>query len=207
MFCKFYGKNFDMKFIFLYFSAFIPMYALLILQILVEIINSNLTFDVLNIIIIITFSLLIILGIVGLLWNLKWDKSKSTEIKIIQSTNITDQHFFNYISIFILFTLSFDISHMSMFITTVIILAIIGVVYIHNKIFYINPLLNILGFSFYEIVYITKDDNTQKTAKVFYYGHHNLKDKWVKVKLTNTNFSFVDVKIINNKNKKDYKQI
>ena len=125
------------------------MYALLILQILVEIINSNLTFDVLNIIIIITFSLLIILGIVGLLWNLKWNKSKSTEIKIIQSTNITDQHFFNYISIFILFTLSFDISHMSMFITTVIILAIIGVVYIHNKIFYINPLLNILGVSFY----------------------------------------------------------
>lgn len=197
MFCNKNGKNLIMKFIFLYFSAFIPMYALLILQILIEILNHNLTFDVINTIILILFSILIVLGVIGLVWNLKWDKSKTTEIKILSSTNITDQHFFGYMSIFILFTLSFDISNMSMFISTLIILAIIGVVYIHNKIFYINPLLNILGYSFYEIQYITKEDSEPKTAKVFYLGHHNLNNKWVKVKLKNTNFSFIDVKEFN----------
>lgn len=170
------------------------MYALLMLQILVEILNQNLTFDVLNIIIIILLTILIILGIIGLLWNLKWDKSETTEIKILSTTNITDQHFFGYMSIFILFTLSFDISNMSMFLTTIIILAMIGVVYIHNKIFYINPLLNILGYSFYEIEYITKNNSNPQTAKVFYKGHHNLNDKWVNVKLKNTNFSFIDIK-------------
>lgn len=189
-----------MKFLFLYFSAFIPMYALLLIQVFIELLNKNLTFNVLNSIIITLFSLLIILGIIGLFWNLKWDNSETEEIKILSSTNITDQHFFGYMSIFILFTLTFEISKMSMFITTIILLIIIGVVYIHNKIFYINPLLNIMGYSFYEIEYITQNDDNPKTAKVFYMGHHKINGKWVKVKLKNTNFSFIDLKPHNPKN-------
>ena len=170
------------------------MYALLILQMIIEIINGNRTFNVLNTIILISFAIAIIIGSVGLSLALKNDKAPTTNVKIIKTTNITDQHFFAYISIFILFTLSFDISNMAMFITTVAILVIIGFVYIHNKIFYINPLLNLLGYSFYEITYITKDDQEPKTAKVFYRGHHNLNNKWVNVKLENTNFSFVEIK-------------
>lgn len=183
-----------MKSLFLYFSAFIPMYVILGLQILIDIINGNLHFNVLNTVVLLSLLVLVACGILGLIWGLKWDKQNTTSIKIINSTNITDQHFFGYISIFILFTLSLDISKMSMVITTFAILTIIGLVYIHNKIFYINPLLNILGFSFYEITYITKDDNSPKTAKVFYHGHHNLNDKWVKVNLSSTNFSFIDFK-------------
>lgn len=183
-----------MKSLFLYFSAFIPMYVILGLQIIVEIINGNLHFNVLNTIVLIAILALIACGILGLCWGLKSDKNNKTSIKIIESTNITDQHFFGYISIFILFTLSLDISKMSMVVTTFAILTIIGLVYIHNKIFYINPLLNILGFSFYEITYITKESDSPQTAKVFYYGHHNLNNKWVDVNLSSTNFSFIDVK-------------
>jgi len=173
------------------------MYAILILQMIIEIINKNRTFNALNIIILIIFAVFIIIGVTGLTLSINDKKTPTTRVKVIKTTNITDQHFFSYISIFILFTLSFDISKMSMFITTIIILTIIGIVYIHNKIFYINPLLNLLGFSFYEITYVTSDSSEPKTAKVFYRGHHNLNNKWIRVKLENTNFSFVQPHIDN----------
>ena len=174
------------------------MYALLLLQMFIEIANGNRVLNILNIIIIIVLTAGIIFGSVGLSLALKEKKTPITRIKIIKTTNITDQHFFSYISIFILFTLSFDISNMAMFITTILILIIIGIVYIHNKIFYINPLLNLLGFSFYEITYITKGSSEPKTAKVFYQGHKNLNNKWVDVKLENTNFSFINTKTLTN---------
>ena len=183
-----------MRSIFLYLSAFIPMYALLTLQVLIEIINGNLHFNVLNSISISVFCIAIILGTIGLILTLKEKPKKQTEVLVLSSVNITDQHFFAYISIFILFTLTFDISKVSMFITTIIILVLIGVVYIHNKIFYINPLLNILGYSFYEITYKTTPNSSPKTAMVFYKGHKNLNGKKVKVNLESTNFCFIDIK-------------
>ena len=183
-----------MKSVLLYLSAFIPMYALLILQILIDIINGNLHFNVLNSISLSIFAVAIILGATGLALSLNKKPKKQTEVLVVSSVNITDQHFFSYISIFILFTLTFDISKISMFISTIVILCLIGVVYIRNKIFYINPLLNILGYSFYEITYKTKDNASPKTAMVFYKGHQNLNNKLVKVNLESTNFCFIDVK-------------
>ena len=185
----------------LFLSAFIPMYALLFIQMIVEIINGNRTLNVLNIIITTLLIVAIIMGAIGLVLSINKRHHKTEQIKVIKTTNITDQHFFAYISIFILFTLSFDISNMAMFITTILILVIIGFVYIHNKIFYINPLLNLLGFSFYEITYLTKEESEPKTAKVFYHGHHNLNNKWVKVSIFQTNFVFIkdqDVKSAKN---------
>lgn len=175
----------------LFISAFIPMYAILLIQMIIEIINGNRSFNVLNLIITILLTLAIILGTIGLIVSLNKKNHKTEIVKIIKTTNITDQHFFAYISIFILFTLSFDITNMAMFLTTILILTIIGFVYIHNKIFYINPLLNLLGFSFYEITYITKNDPEPKTSKVFYHGHHNLNNSWVKVSIIQTNFAFI----------------
>ena len=175
----------------LFFSAFIPMYGIILVQLLVEIINGNLTFNVLNTITIVLISIMVFWGTFGLIYAIRKKPSKMQEIKILSIKNITDQHFFGYISIFILFTLGFDLGNMSMVITTAIILSIIGFVYIHNKIFYINPLLNICGFSFYEITYITRDNETPKTAKVFYHGHKEIEGKWVTAKLCLTNFTFI----------------
>ena len=117
----------------LFLSAFIPMYALLFIQMIVEIINGNRTFNVLNVIITTLLIVAITLGTIGLVLSINKKHHKTEQIKVIKTTNITDQHFFAYISIFILFTLSFDISNMAMFITTVLILVIIGFVYIHNN--------------------------------------------------------------------------
>ena len=51
----------------------------------------------------------------------------------------------------------------------VVILYFIGVVYVKNNIFYVNPLLNIMGYSFYDIVYLD-NDGSKKEKRIFYKG-------------------------------------
>ena len=41
----------------------------------------------------------------------------------------------------------------------------IGIVYVKNKLFYINPFLNILGFNFYDITFKTIGKNTKEYQK------------------------------------------
>ena len=61
----------------LYLSAFMPMYVLVFIKLVVEIINNNLSFNVLNTINFATLLLLIIGGVIGLLWNVKYNNEKS----------------------------------------------------------------------------------------------------------------------------------
>ena len=113
--------------------------------------------------------------------------------------NITDRHFLGYFSLFVLFAITFDLSKVSMVVVFVLILCMIGVVYVKNKLFYINPFLNILGFNFYKISYKVENDEQVLQTHIFYRG--NLKENkfyWVKIK--DENFSFVDKTKMKNKN-------
>ena len=186
-----------MKNIFLYFSAFIPMYLLVLVNFFIEFINKNIRFNVLNITILTSMSAFIILGTIGLLWNTKWNKDESKEIKIISKQNTTDEHFLGYFALFVLFALSFELTKISMFVVSLLIIVMIGIVYVNNKMFYINPLLNILGFNFYEIEFVVLDDSSTsesqnpRTAKIFYRGTIEIGNIY-KVKLKNENFSFLE---------------
>lgn len=178
-----------MKNLLLFFSAFVPMYVLLIIKIIIELINKNLTLNVLNTVMLITLSVLIILGVLGLVWNVWFSNYKTQEITIQNFSNITDQHFFGYFSIFILFALTFDISKVCMFVVSVIIIFFVGIVYITNGMFYINPFLNLLGFKFYEVTFLI-DGVKQNKAKMFFRGTI-LNNKVYYVKIKNDNFSFI----------------
>lgn len=184
-----------MKDLFLYFSAFIPMYVLILIKFIFERINGNITFNVINTLIFILLSVMVILGIIGLIWTIKLCPDKSEEVVILTQRNITDEHFFNYVSLFVLFALSFELTKVCMFVVSGVIITIIGIVYITNKMFYINPLLNILGFSFYEITFYIKSDPERKThsAKLFFKGTPE-PNTCYKLKLKNKNFTFVDKK-------------
>lgn len=178
----------------LYLSAFVPMYFLVFVKLVVEIINDNLTFNFLNTLNFVTLLLVISLGCFGLLWNVKFETVKSVEIEIIKIQNITDEHFLGYFSLFVFFAIPLDLSLVSAYCVYVFVLIFIGIVYINNSLFYINPLLNILGYSFYTIEY--KDsDSLVKTIKIFHKGRLiEGKKYWVKVK--NEHFSFIDNKKI-----------
>ena len=154
-----------MKKIFLFLSAFIPMYFLLWVKLVLDIINHNLTFNVLNTTFFILLIIVIIVGSFGTFKIIYDDQIKSTYVTIVESNNITDQHFLGYFSLFVLSAVSFDLSKVNMAVVFVFIIVMIGIVYIKNQLFYINPFLNIFGYNFYKISYI--EDNKTKTDYVF----------------------------------------
>lgn len=182
-----------MKFIqnlLLYISAFIPMYFLILVNILLDILNHNLTFNVLNTTMCITLTILIISGIFGVIWAIKFNNYKTKKIILIEKKNTTDEHFLGYFSLFVLFALSFELEKVSEACVFALILILVGIVYINNKLFYINPFLNILGYNFYDIKYRLENDNEEKIAKIFYRGNLDLSKKY-EVNLKNENFSFL----------------
>lgn len=182
----------------LYISAFMPMYVLVLIKLVVEFINQNLSFNVLNTINLITLLLLILASVAGLVWNIKYNKEKSKEVRILTKHNITDQHFLGYFSLFVFFAIPLDLSYVSVYCVFVAILIMIGVVYIHNSLYYINPFLNLLGFSFYDITYVEVGSQEERHAKIFYKGDLIIENKTYFVKLKNENFSFVDKNRANN---------
>lgn len=180
-----------MKNVFLYLSAFIPMYILIIVKKTIELIIGNIKLNFLNIFVLCLLIIVIILGLVGLKMEIFNKRQIATKIKLVCYKNITDQHFLGYFSLFVLFAITFDLSRLSMFVVFVGILSMIGVVYVKNKLFYINPFLNILGYNFYDITYTLSNSSQEKNTRIFYKGDLKL-DREYMVKIKDENFSFVD---------------
>ena len=182
-----------MKKICFYLSAFIPLYALLIIKILINIVFGNLHFNILNSLSLALYALSIIFGLVGVKLALTQAKSAKTNIFITKKESLTEQYFLGYFSIFVLFALSFEIELVSMFVVFWLIIIMIGVVYVKNNMFYINPFLNLLGFNFYEITYKQSNSNTETIAKVIFKGELILDDKPHKmINLYQPNFSLIE---------------
>ena len=179
-----------MKNILLYLSAFIPMYALIIVKQIIEIAVGNLKATFLNFFII-ALLVCVVFGLIGLKTELTNNKAKTKKIVIINKTNTTDQNFLGYFSLFVLFAITFDLSRISMFVVFVSILTMIGVVYVKNKLFYINPFLNILGFNFYDITYKVCGSDTKQITKIFFKGDLLLNKEYY-VKIKDENFSFLN---------------
>lgn len=165
-----------MKKIVLYLSAFVPMYFLFALNLIVEIINNNLSFNITNTCVLIFLVCCLIIGTFGLFEIVNNKKVKPKEIKITKIHNITDEHFLNYFSLFVLLALAFDLSKLSSVCVFVSILVFIGIVYIRNNIFYINPLLNIFGYSFYDVE--CEIDGEVKELRIFFKGRLDKNEKY-----------------------------
>ena len=177
----------------LYISAFVPMYLLIFVKLLVDILNQNLTFNVLNTLNLITLMLLMIFGVLGLVWNVKFSTFREIKVKIISKKNITDQHFLGYFSLFVFFAIPLDLSLVSAYCVYVLVIIMIGIVYINNSLYYINPFLNILGYNFYDVEY-EKDGQISKT-KLFCKGNMLNEGKTCNIKIKNEHFSFINKKL------------
>jgi len=179
-----------MKNILLYLSAFIPMYALILVKQFIEMIMGNIKANFLDIFVCILLAVVIILGVIGLKIGMNNKNQKTTKIIIINKNNTTDQHFLGYFSLFVLFAITFDLSKISMLFVFILILIMIGIVYIKNKLFYINPILNILGYNFYDITYKIKNSQTENSMKIFFKGNIILNQEYC-VQIKDDNFSFL----------------
>lgn len=174
-----------------YLSAFIPLYFLLFLKIVIQLLNKNLSVNVLNTLLISLLCLLTGLGILGLC--LTFNNQKQTKIRVLRAENLTEKHFLGYFSLFVLFALSYEIELICMAVIFIFILLFIGIVYIRNNLFYINPLLNIIGFSFYSIDYTEENNNQVKTTTVMFFGLLVPNNEYTAT-LTNCNFNIVQKK-------------
>ena len=180
-----------MKNILLYLSAFVPMYALILIKQIIEILVGNIKFNFVDIFVIILLMTVIILGFIGLKLEMTRKRQTIKVIKVIDKTNTTDEHFLGYFSLFVLFSITFDLSKISMLVVFILIIIMIGVVYVKNKLFYINPLLNLLGFNFYDIVYKTENEQSKQTTKIFFKGDLLLNKKYY-IEVKDENFSFLE---------------
>lgn len=133
----------------LYISSFIPLYFLIIVKELIDIANGNLSFNITNSVMLSINLILIILGSISIFYLYKKTNYQTLEIKSYK--NITRENFLPYFPLFVLFALAFELEFISMAVVYVLILVIIGIVYVKNEMFYINPLLNVIGFSLYEV--------------------------------------------------------
>lgn len=181
-----------LKNLFLCFSAFMPLFLLLLVKLVVDIINQNLTMNFLNTFNIIFLVILIFLGIIGLLWNTKFAKQKTQKIKIVETKEITDQYFLQYFSLFVLFAVPLDLSYFNEFFVYVIVLIFISIVYLNCGLFYINPTLNILGYHFYDTTFLDKNGQKQ-TAKIFSKKQLSAGQNCT-IKIKNKNFAFATKK-------------
>lgn len=174
----------------LFFSAFLPMYVLIFLKLVIDIVFDDKSLNILNTVNIITLLFLIIAGIIGIIWNIHKNKYVAKEITILSIENITDKHFLGYFSLFVLFALQLDLTYVSGYCAYVVIIIFIGMVYIKNSLYYINPLLNIMGYSFYDITY--KEIGKSETFNTRIFCKEKLKiNNNYKIKIKNENFSFL----------------
>ena len=179
-----------MKNVLLYLSAFIPMYLLIIIKQCMEMIMGNIKLNFLNFFVLGLLVVIILLGLLGLKLEIFNRKGEEREVVVVEKTNTTDEHFLGYFSLFVLFAITFDLSKVSMLIVFILILIMIGVVYVKNKLFYINPFLNILGFNFYDITYKEKGSKKECSIKIFFKGDLVLENKY-RLKVKDENFSFL----------------
>ena len=167
------------------------MYILFLVNLIVELINNNLHLNITNTVVLVSLIILTIVGIVGLLVIINTKENKIENITVLSKKNLTDQHFLNYFSLFVLLALTFDLSKICFVCVFIIILIFIGIVYIKNNIFYVNPLLNIMGFSFYDISYKT-DSGVVKEIRIFHKGKIDLNHNKYKITFSTRNLNFLE---------------
>lgn len=164
----------------LFLSSFSPLFILIIFKEIIEIANGNWSFNFLNTSVLIILLMFFIYGVFTLCVTINEIRGlpNINEIIITDKKNTTDQHFLGYFSLFVLFAVSFEIEMYSMASIFFIVLLFIGIVYIKNDMYYINPFINILGYSFYDIEY-KNENHQQKKLRVFYKGRMIIGQKYI----------------------------
>ena len=145
------------KKIFLYLSSYIPIIFIIIIKdfiiLLMAGIKNNdysllLNWNLIGVFIVLLVT--IITFIVSIFGNRKLTIDR---VKIINISNKTNDYYAQYFSMFILSLLGFSFLNLVDIIVFVLILLVLGIVYIKNGLFYINPTLNLLNNYIYVVGY------------------------------------------------------
>ena len=190
-----------MKKIVMYLSAFLPMFWIILIKDYANIINLVCNnqlgkSDLFNgwllgmFVAILIISVLFIILIHG---NKKLAKDK---VKVLKVENKTVEFYLAYFSLFILALLTFTFTSWIDILVITLILTILGIVYIKNDLFYINPSLYLFRKFIYNVEY--KNSRGDLVSKIVIANKKVRKDTTIEIYVSDYEFTFADVEELQN---------
>ncbi len=147
-----------MKKVIMYLSAFLPMFWLILIKDYATILKNaisgeGLYTDLLSVQLFIVVGLVVLITICTIFLISK-NKELSTDLVVVTSvTNRTAEYYLGYFSLFILELFAFSFTDVVDIIVMVVLLILLGIVYIKNGLFFINPTMNIYRSYIFEAEY------------------------------------------------------
>ena len=143
-----------MKKIALAISCFIPLYLILLIKnisALIEAISSQCCCKVIfNAVIILIWVIATSMGVWGIIMFrknfLNSQNASKKKVKIISADNVTSEYYFTYFSLFVISFFAIDSTILLDVCMLVFLMLLIIIVYVKNDMYFINPVLNILGY-------------------------------------------------------------
>ena len=170
----------------LFLSAFVPMYMLVIIKMIIDIAEGNEKGSVMVICVMTLLMILVLIGVSCVMYVFFSKRIAQSTIQIDSANNVTGQYFFGYFSLFVLADVNLELYTVCDIILFFLINIIIAIVYIHNNLYYINPLLNLIGYNIYKITYIK--DGQEKNINIFVKDKLDISNKVIAKSMFNYNF-------------------
>lgn len=155
-----------MKKIMMYLSAFLPMFWLILIKdyatILKDAIASEVPYsDLLSIQLFIVLGVVLLITIITIIL-ISGNKNLSNDLVVATKvTNRTAEYYLGYFSLFILELFAFSFTDIVDIIVMSILLLLLGIVYVKNGLFFINPTMNIFRSFIFEVEF--SDGNNIRT--------------------------------------------
>lgn len=163
-------------------SCFLPLYLILIFKNILALIKFGNQKDfsgcfIYNSVEAAIWFLLCVFGIIGIfcfskLFLKSYNKAKEA-IEIVSADNVTSEYYFTYFSLFVLTFFTVNPTSWIDFTILVVLMTLILVVYLRNEMYFINPILNLIGYKSFNIKYKNYND-TEITFEVKVFSKLNL---------------------------------
>lgn len=155
-----------MKRIIMYLSAFLPMFWLVLIKDYATIFKDAVTGkgkfdDLLNTQLFIVLGIVILISVCSAIL-ISGNKNLSNDLVIATKvTNRTAEYYLGYFSLFVLELIAFSFTDIVDIVVMAILLSLLGIVYIKNGLFFINPTLNIFRSFIFDVEF--SDGNKIRT--------------------------------------------
>jgi hypothetical protein len=150
----------------MYLSAFLPMFWLILIKdyatILKDAIDGEVPYsDLLSVQLFIVLGIVLLITIITIILILGNKKLSNDLVVATKVTNRTAEYYLGYFSLFILELFAFSFTDIVDIVVMSILLLLLGIVYVKNGLFFINPTMNIFRSFIFEVEF--SDGNNIRT--------------------------------------------